>query len=142
MQGADAIGEIAFALAVAGGSAGLRSPLVGRCPLTAGSADSIASIGESAPSSATVSRAISAAMSLMRSRSSAFSTRSAAQVCSASRFMAAISCCSLVRSAFDLGELILHQRLFLGEALGGGRGRGRRRAQAPRADRSRSFCRP
>ena len=51
------------------------------------------------PSSTEVRRATSAATSLMRSRSSAFSTRSDAQVASASRFIAETSRCSLARSS-------------------------------------------
>ena len=59
----------------------------------------MASIGEFGPSSAEASRATSAATSLMRSRSKAFSTRSDAQVSSASRFIAARSRASRSRSS-------------------------------------------
>ena len=64
------------------------------------------------PSSALVSRATSAATSLMRSRSSAFSTRSDAQDASASRFIVAISRCSLVALFLRVLELLLERRAF------------------------------
>ena len=65
----------------------------------AGSAASMASIGEFGPSSCIASLATSAAMSLMRSRSSAFSMRSVAQELSACCWIALMSRCSLARSS-------------------------------------------
>ena len=59
----------------------------------------IVSIGEPGPSRAEVRRVTSAATSLMRSRNSAFSTRSVAQVDSASRFIVPTSRCTLLRSS-------------------------------------------
>src|SRR5262249_6340713 len=56
---------------------------------------------ELGPSSAMVSRATSAAMSLMCSRSRASSTRSDAEVDSASRLSAATSCCRRERSSLS-----------------------------------------